>query len=460
MLNRARKPALAIFLIHVAAALAYHALGAAPALAPETGQWHLLPADLLRADLAASLYDLHAQPPLYNAWAGLFAKLFYPRQFDAMFYAQMLLGGLVAVMSYALLLDWTRRPRFAFAAAIFLALNPALFLYEHLGYETLTAFGLTLTVFLFSLHDQTRRTSMLAAAVAALALTTLVRSSYHPALLVPLIALACTAAGKDWKRVLAVSTLIALVPLAWCAKNQARFGFFGSSSWAGQNLWKIASLNHEPHDLEALTRDGVVDPRVLRAGVFRLPHDYAPLGFNQTTGRTALDRDNRNNINIIAVSQMYGRNAIRLIRHDPARYALNTLKAYRLFCQPSTRAIPHNDNRVFHAHDWLYSDLLQGAFISRAINHFTGRDPLISFWLLAFPLIFILYARAARRQTLPVAVHAAAILILYTLAVSTLAEYGENNRFKFPIEPILWPLLASLLVGAVVSPAPSNRKLR
>ncbi|MCX5772694.1 MAG: hypothetical protein NTZ09_20815, partial [Candidatus Hydrogenedentes bacterium] len=301
MLNSARKPALAICLIHVAVALAYHAIGFAPTLAPETGQWHLLPADLLRADLATSLYDLHAQPPLYNAYAGLFAKLFYPRQFDAMFFAQVILGGLIAAMTYPRVLrwgraparpggggarrlfgragarphrlNWTRRPRFAFIAGLFLALNPALFLYEHLGYETLTAFGLTLTVFLFSLHDRTGRASMLAAAVAALALTTLVRSSYHPALLVPVIALACIAAREpkaghspqkpgavptSWKRVLAVSILIALVPLAWCAKNQARFGFFGSSSWAGQNLWKIASLNHEPSDLEQLARDDVI----------------------------------------------------------------------------------------------------------------------------------------------------------------------------------------------------------
>ncbi|HUW59758.1 MAG TPA: glycosyltransferase family 39 protein [Candidatus Bathyarchaeia archaeon] len=447
MRNATRKPALAIGLLHVAAALAYHALGAAPTLPPETGQWHLLPADLLRNDLATSLYDLHAQPPLYNAWAGLFAKLFYPRHVDAMFYAQILLGGLIAVMTYALIRDWTRRPRFAFAAGICLALNPALFLYEHLGYETLTALGLTLTVFLFSRHDKTRRASMLAAAIAALALTTLVRSSYHPVLLIPIGALACIASGKDWRRTLAVTILIALVPLAWCAKNQARFGFFGSSSWAGQNLWKIASLNHEPDDLETLARDDahghapVIEPRVLRARVFRLPHDYAPLGFTQKTGRTALDRDNRNNINIIAVSKMFGRNAIRLIRHDPVRYALNTIKAYRLFCQPSTRAIPHNNNPVFRAHDRLYSDLLQGAVISRVINHFTGRDPLFSFWLIAFPVIFILYARAACQQKLPIAVHAAALLILYTLAISTLAEYGENDRFKFPIEPILWPFI-------------------
>ncbi|MCX5768982.1 MAG: hypothetical protein NTZ09_01720, partial [Candidatus Hydrogenedentes bacterium] len=219
-----------------------------------------------------------------------------------------------------------------------------------------------------------------------------------------------------------------------------------------------------------LARDDVIDPRVLRAGVFRLPHDYAPLGFTQTTGRTALDRDNRNNINIIAVSSMFGRNAIRLIRHDPARYALNTIKAYRLFCQPSTRAIPNNGNaglrRVFRAHDFLYSDLLEGAVISRAISRLTGRDPLFTFWLLAFPIIFVLYVRAAKRgmrnaergtmqtrnaefetrneetrgkQRLPHAVHAAALLIFYTLAVSCLAEYGENDRFKFPIEPILWP---------------------
>jgi len=72
-----------------------------------------------------------------------------------------------------------------------------------------------------------------AAAVGALALTTLVRSSYHPALLVPVIALACAAARKQkeghplqkpggvptWRRILAISVLIALVPLAWCAKK-------------------------------------------------------------------------------------------------------------------------------------------------------------------------------------------------------------------------------------------------
>jgi hypothetical protein len=166
-----------------------------------------------------------------------------------------------------------------FAAGVFFALNPALILYEHLGYEILTAFGLTLTVFLFSLHDKDGRGWALIGGVAALALTTLTRSSYHPALLVPVIALACAAAARKQKMgtlpyfrlrsyetqsqpttvetkigerphfLLAASVAIALVPLAWCAKNEARFGFFGTSSWGGQNIWKIASLNHEPADM-------------------------------------------------------------------------------------------------------------------------------------------------------------------------------------------------------------------
>jgi hypothetical protein len=162
--------------------------------------------------------------------------------------------------------------------------------------------------------------------------------------------------------------------------------------------------------------------------VFRLPHDYAPLGFTQTTGRPALDGDNRNNINIVAVSEMFGRNAIRLILHDPARYAVNTVKAYRLFCQPTTRAIPHNDSVLFRIHDFVYSDILQGA----AFGH------TFTFWLLAFPVLAAAYVRAAIKHKLPFSIHAAAILIAYTLFVSCLAEYGENDRFKFAIEPLLW----------------------
>lgn len=449
-ISSAARTALIVFALHVIVGAAYHLAGAVPTdqfFAGEAGEWHLMPADLLQDDLFGTLYDLHAQPPLYNLYAGLFAKAFFPNHLYAMVWPQLLMGGLIAAACALLLAWWTGRPRLAMVAGCLLALNSALFLYEPLGYEMLTVLGLTLTVLAFAVHDRSRRSLPLILGIGALTLTTLTRSAYHPILLAPVLAIACVAAKQQWRRVLVVGLIMALLPLAWCAKNQARFGFFGMSSWAGQNIWKIASLNYEPTQLDELAEQGVIEREALEVSVFHLPSDYRPLGFVTETGRTALDRNNRNNINIIAVSQLYGRNAVRLIRYDPAHYTGNVLKAYRLFCQPTANAFGLGDNTVFRAHNWVVSEIVHGRLISRIIKRITGQDPLFTFWLVFLPVLLVGYGvRTVRdHRAIPWVMHVAALLVAYTIIVSCLCEYGENDRFKFAIEPILWVFSVAVL---------------
>ena len=38
-------------------------------------------------------------------------------------------------------------------------------------------------------------------------------------------------------------------------------------------------------------------------------------------------------------------------------------------------------------------------------------------------------------------------LIVYTTAIGSTCDFGENNRFKFMVEPLVWPFLAAVFMG-------------
>ncbi|HOZ45228.1 MAG TPA: glycosyltransferase family 39 protein [Candidatus Hydrogenedentes bacterium] len=464
--NRATRHAragAAIFALHVAVAALYKEL-AGVSLDPGPdftwdASWHLMPLDLLKSHLVATLGDLHAQPPFYNLWCGIFVKLFAPNHIVAMHYPSIILGGLIAAMVYGLLRRLVSNQKAAFFIAALLALNPALFLFEaNLGYDLITAFWATLAVYGTARFYDGRQDAWLWVGILALNLLILTRSMYHPALLSVFIPLACIAAGKRWRRTLAVALILSLLPLGWCVKNATRFGFFGTSSWAGQNWWTHVSANYDRADLTGFIDAGFIDAVVLDVLVWNRPDAYESYGFNKRSPRSALSRNNYNNLNIVDISRLYGRNAARLVYHQPFHYLVNVAKAFRIYCTPTSRTkfVQANAGKMGF-HEAFVSQIVQGQYFTGLLARFVRKDPFLSFWFFVLPGSLIALAVKAWRRCgwsreawleyargdglLP----ALALLILYTTVVACLFDYGENGRFRFAIEPILWPFVIGVL---------------
>lgn len=427
-----------------------------------------LPLAALRDDLWQSLWYLHAQPPLLNLVGGLLIQRFYPHHLEALHLFNILLGALISGMFYLLAAHFVTRRWVAVLWALILAFNPALYLYEaYVLYEVMTAFLVMATLSCLLWQWQRQSTGALYIFLVALNLLILTRSVYHIVLLAPaLLMVWWLAPDVRRRRVLAVSALICLLSIGWYAKNLVLFDAFSASSWSGIGLWKAASRGDKLPQLPALVEAGALDAPVVAEGAFAPPSDFVRYGFAAQTDIPVLANDDFNNINVPAISALYGRNALRLIARLPAEYARTVYLSYLQFSQPASRfkhLTPNAEEIPWH--EMLYADLLQGAAVM-------GRYGTLQFFLL--PLALLLYIMQFARQwvaargQLSAVVHGdpvlfwCALIIVYTTLVSITMEYGENDRFKFLVEYPIWlfiPVVFSRLFSFRTPTAPSSHPL-
>ncbi len=435
-----------------------------------TTSWHIMPFELLRTDLLKTLWLLHAQPPLHNVWCAIFARL-SSHPVEAVYYPQIMLGALTSGMVYVIVRQLLHCCLSARIIAFLLALNPAIFVFEaSMGYEIHTAFLGVLSLFFLALYygqkDTARsdqnptRTPLvyLSGFVFAINLLIMTRSLYQPVFLLVIIPFTCLLAGDRWRKMLVIALILCLPVAGWCVKNQALFGFWGTGSYGGSSLWTIVSANYDREDLQGFIDEGIIDETVLAVLVWRKPYEYREHGFSKQSPHEALSGNRGNNINIVDISQMYKRNALRLLRHRPLHYVVNVAKAFRIYCLPTSRTkyVLDNANRM-GGHEAIVSQGIQGQFFTRLLSPlFGGKDPFFSFWFFVIPGTFAAYAVYLVRRcgTAPAAWHAylqtdglllfAALFVAYTTLISCMLEFGENGRLKFATEPILWPFVIAV----------------
>ncbi len=203
--------------------------------------WQLLSRDVLERSPWASLLDLHAQPPFLNSLLAAILALsratgLSPETVGA---AVQLVAGAAGVTAVGLLASRLLASRAARVAVLALVvLNP--FLYASIAHFTYTPWEMVFLAWMgvFALGWYERPTPARLAALLAAALVVIhTRTAWHPAWFVGVLALAIAPvrarlAGRG-RAVAAVALGAVLLLAAWPAKNLARFGFFGFSSWQG-----------------------------------------------------------------------------------------------------------------------------------------------------------------------------------------------------------------------------------
>jgi hypothetical protein len=239
--------------------------------------------------------------------------------------------------------------------------------------------------------------------------------------------------------------VISLLGLGWYAKNDILYGFFGASSWQGFGLWKVASQGYSREELFDLRDAGVIAPLAAEVEVLRPASAYAPYGFTRTSSIPVIGRDDRQNINLVGVAQVYQESALRLIELNPTRQLAAMMNSYRIFNIPSAEFKHHalNAPRIPFS-VWLASRILQGGILDDYLPR-----PIGSAFFFLIPLSILVYGvgliaslrsgvrkldEYLRRRSLDTWI---AFLIGYTTMVSVLFEVGENNREKFYIEQLV-----------------------
>ncbi|MBN2107529.1 MAG: hypothetical protein JW832_08880 [Deltaproteobacteria bacterium] len=427
---------------------------------------------LLQHDLLQSLLYQHSQPPLFNFFLGLVLKLSADPSISFQLLYQT--AGLLALLALYGLLRAVRLPSAAaLIVAAFFILNPTVILYEHLLYYTYIE-GVFILFAAFCLLEwfSTRQALWACAFWLMLACLGGIRSLFHPIFFLVLsgifgLYMFLKMGQRRQALVFCAASLIAIAPLGLlCAKNYAVFGFFGTSSWDGMSLWTKA-CGYGPDELEHLHRRGVIsslavqaeleafraldqyaDGKKLIAAACHHPADCEPF---KTTGRP-----NFNHTGYIRLSRQLWKDSLSIIRDDPGRFAFQTLGAYSLtlwYASDSVHALFKSNMEILAPLEAAYRYLYFG-FLGVQNRHSDARMWLrtgcVSLLFLVFntgAIVQVFRARSGRDSAIAGLCLFCMLIHAYTIAVSSIIEFGENNRFRFPVDGAFLVLMAGCLTA-------------
>ena len=428
--------------------------------------------ELLHHDLLRSLFYLHAQPPLFNLFLGLVLKSspLPALSFELLFKTA---GLLIPLLFFGILTTLGINPLIAFIATLIFMFNPTLILYENLLYYTyIEAFCILLALFFLLQWLTHSRLSFLMLFWISLLCLGMIRSLFHPVFfLITALTLALYLAGKARQQRLArhvlLASLIVLIPLSLvCVKNRYLYGFWGTSSWDGMSLW-IKANGYAPETLEGFYEKGIISQNAIRADLetFKPISDYfgaeelkdmpchhaADCNEMKSSGKP-----NYNHSGYVSLSKALWQDALSLIAYNPQLFAHYTFVSYSLMlwhASDSVTALFMNNMQILEPLEDVYR-FLHGGFLgveSKRSTHYLWW--VRTFMISALFLFFYgstLYAavRKGNPASYPIVTLCIFCVLIhtYTLLVSSLIEFGENNRFRFPVDPAFLVLMAGNIV--------------
>lgn len=361
----------------------------------------------------------------------------------AIYLTQLLLGGLTALLVFALVWRLTRSPGLSAGLALAHSLNLGqLFFEASLLSETLATFFLWLALLgLAALWQETfspPRAGLAAGIGLVLALLGLVRPLFVPLAL--WAAFFCLFWGRaSWRSRVFTAVLLAaplLFSLAvWVNFIHVRFKIWGLDSMGGYHLVNhVSSFFELAPDEYASIRDTFLQFRAQR-----LAESGSAANTIWDAIPTLMRQEKRN---YYSLARVMGEISTRLMREHPDRYAWNLALGWVWFWKvgffwlPETFSLP-----------WLSLPLRVLFSLERAL-------------LLAVNALFLLFLpwRAFRPSAprLSLFWYFAVSAVWLTSILQTLAEHGDNARFLAPMQSLVLVLVA-LLFWRPKKPLPTGR---
>jgi hypothetical protein len=470
-------PVLVLVAVWVASRVFYALLGVGFDTDPLRLAYQIIDRDLLEHHLVTSVWHYHAQPPLFNLLIGLALKLPFSTALSLGLVFRAI-GLALALLMYRLGVELgLSRVTAAVVAGLFTCAPPAVLYENYLFYTVPVATLLCATAVCLARYLRTRGAWAgvgLFAAVSALALT---RATYHlvwVALTVAFVAWA-TRHGGGWRRTLVIALPTVLV-LGLYVKNYVMFDTFSSSSWLGMNLARVVLAPAPNAEIERMIRAGELSPQARiypfeDLDTFHASHKPTGVAVLDRRWRTSTD-PNLNNLDYVDISNQFTKDSLRYLRAHPREYARTVVAATRMYFLPTSdypfveknakyldglrrawwkvpegNAVEFRDSRgFFNPTHWGpgWTQISWGALGAYALVVAGG------------PVLVLLRRRRARHdgpRPLPSLDRAAVLTLGYVGATTGFAlltgitlELGENNRFRFETDPLVW--VATVVVVA------------
>lgn len=431
---------------------------------------------LLQTQLLKSLFYLHSQPPLFNFFLGIALKILPSDPVRILCPAFVGLGLILALSLHALLLALGASASVAVLLALLFVASPACVLYENwLFYTYFLAAALCVAAIFLNRYARTRRTRDIVVFFALLAACVLTYSVFHLAWFLLQAALLLWLLRPYRRQVLVGLCVPLLIVVGLYAKNAAVFRSFTSSTWFGMSLARMTSLRIPEAQSDALIREGRLSP-MARLGAFGNVRYYRQLlPVPPPTGIDALDQRvrstgwaNYNNAIYLQVSRIYLKDALTALTIRPDIYLATVGKAFLISLEPASTYGFLRDNRIRIA-GWnalynviLYGELAAGDLmpenkeiaIEKAAMRFWAKPLFLTIGipgLLVMGVVLVWRLARAGRLAEPRALTLAFVAgnALYVMMAGNAFEIGENNRFRFVIDPLLTALLGIAITGGL-----------
>lgn len=402
-------------------------------------KWQFLDPEWLREDLFSSLFYLHSQPPLFNLYIGLVYK-FFPEHSLYIFQSTFLCLGLTIYLSiYGTLRTLGFRWITAYLAATLYIIGPEAILYENSFFYTWPVICLLMiAIYAFVKYESSGSMKFAVYCLFAIASLCLIRSVFHLLyLILALGLLACIHSRNSKKLLLAGSLAITLVSAVY-VKNLLLFDYFGTSSWLGMNMWRIAAMNVDQAD-EARKKYDLPTGYSFQAipnfsdALTKVPerhHDIPVLASpTKTNGEI-----NFNHYGYLNISKVYKQAAFEVIRQDIPAYLSSVKLAWFYYSFPV----------------WPAAVKLQPQAIQTYVDRFTltgvrldleeklsGERPpfpvssiILAPTLLLFAIIYVFTRLVFTRQFPTISTVFILLTVYYIAFLGNAIELYENNRFR------------------------------
>jgi hypothetical protein len=439
--------------------------------------WQFIDPSLLEDQLLESVALSHTQPPLFNLTLGLVQEL-SPLSTAVSLQLLFLVAGVALALSvlYVARAIGCRRTT-AIVVSIVVVCSPSALLYENWFFytypTTVLVTGAAACLAAWVRHGRPIWFVALCLAAGAAALT---QALFHPLWFAATVGLAWLARPPVSGRALAigVAAFVAVLLAAVIVKNQALVGVPATSSWAGMNLFRV-TVEQLPADERA---ELIAEGRLSAASQVPSFSDYQ--AYEDVMPPCEPSRDepvlseqvkstgfvNFNYECFGPVFRQAQRDALEAVRADPAAAARAQIASWQLSFMPSQDYQYLAPNRpAIEPFDDLYRSTVLLTVPTPALvdlptdlgGTYVDGNPFSLTILVALVVVVAMAVRAAGRWRRGGADPAIVTLVyigvttLYVFVAGNGLEIGENNRFRYAVEPLMLVVLALAIERYVVS---------
>jgi len=410
--------------------------------------WQVLDPQLLTDRLLESLFYLHAQPPLFNLMLGVGLKL-SPDHSRVLFHVVFAGVGLVMALSvYLLLTRFGLSPLIAAVLVLLYATSPNWLMYENwLFYDFPNAVALVLAGAALLVFGRTDSLRWLVVFFALLTAVVWTRSLFHLVWFAGCVGLVVVARPRRWRTVGVAMVVPLLLILALFTKNLVVFGFFGSSSWLGMSLTRMTTAEMDPVEREEWVREG-------RLSAVALVPPFSPVETYESGGVPITDcgipalgwrlrstgAPNFNHLAYLEVSRTSLSDALTVIRLHPGLYLRSVVRSVARFFWSPVNYPPFRDNLVAITSTYrLFESTVNLPPVAAMLGLLTFAYGGVRVWR---------WLRGSGSGG-DVFFAFAVFTIGWVFCVSSLLEFGENFRFRFAVEPLVFVMLGAMLAHVV-----------